>query len=163
MKEKPYILRGDNYLETPCIVKITYGLKYIIVKCMSQPASLKTIENALNAYIRGGKNNPNGMYYFLYEYVKKHPGLDFHVETIFASTSGYQLLCREQEELDKGRSGKKMLNNQLEAYIPAYNQEKKMYGWIPPVDVMNFRNWRKKHKAPRAKRSKVAAAPRPHA
>jgi len=36
-----------------------------------------------------------------------------------------------------------MLNNQVEAYIPAYNEEKKMYGWIPPVAVLQFNNWLK--------------------
>lgn len=155
MKEKPYIIRGDNYLDTPCIVKINYGKKYVIVKCLSQPGALKNIEDSLNAYFRGGKNNETGLYYFLFEYVKKHPEETFTVETLLKSDSPYELLKREQEELDAGRFKMALLNNQLTAYIPAYNEDKRMYGWIPPAAVLNFNNWLKKTKKDRGRKPKI--------
>jgi hypothetical protein len=140
MKEKPYIIRGNWNLDTPCIVKISYGSKYVIAKFMRQSSGLKNIEDALNAYIRGGKNNPNGLYFFLYEYVKKNPGLDFKVETILTGVSPYELLKREQLELEAGRKDKSLLNNQVDVYLPDNST------WIRPIDIVNFNNWFKKHR-----------------
>ena len=156
MLPKQYIIRGDNYLDTPCLVKISYGPKYVIAKCKSQPATLRNIENSLNSFLRGGKNNETGLYYFLNEYVKKHPGLVFKVETILVSESAYQLLIREQLELEAGK--KLLLNNQVEAYVPSTLHDNGRYGgWILPIDVTNFRTWLKKHKKElaAAKRKKV--------
>lgn len=147
MLTKPYVIRGSWNIQEPCIVKISYGPKYVIAKCMLQSATLKRIEDALNSYIRGGKNNETGLYYFLNNYVKKHPDLDFKVENLLISENPYELLKMEQLELEAGAKSKAILNNQATAYIPNYNEEKRMYGgWIRPVDVMNFNNWMKKHK-----------------
>lgn len=146
MLEKLYIIRGNNYLDTPCLVKVSYRNKYVIAKCKSLPATLKNMEDSLNSYLRGGKNNPDGLYYYLNEYVKKYPGDTFKVEMLLASDSPYQLLMREQLELEVG--GRNLLNNQKQVYIPATMHDNGMYaGWIRPIDVTNFRTWLKKHKA----------------
>lgn len=162
MKEKPYIIRGDNFEELPCVIKVSYGNKYVIAKCLRQSGTVKNIEDTLNAYLRGGNNNPNGLWYFLLRYVEKNPGETFKVETLLASESAYELLKLEHLELEKGRKNKAMLNNQTEVYIPAYNEEKRAYGWIPPISVLNFNNWLKKHKKQVAakKRSKTIKAKR---
>lgn len=142
MKEKPYIIRGNNYCES-CVVKIKYGNKYVIAKCKTQSATLKTIENGLNAFIRGGKNNSNGIYFHLFNYVKEHPGNKFKVETLLDSDNGYLLLKKEQEELNKGKDNPNFLNNQHEALIPEYNDETDMFGWLTKNNVLNFKKWLK--------------------
>lgn len=145
MLAKQYIIRGNNYLDTPCVAKISYGKKYVIAKCKSLPATLKNIEDSLNTYLRGGKNNPNGLYYFLNEYVKKHPGEEFKVEILEKGDSPYKMLIREQLELEAGKTA--LLNNQKEVYIPATLADNGMYaGWIRPIDVTNFKAWLKKHR-----------------
>jgi len=145
MLPKQYIIRGNNYIDTPCIAKITYGKKYVIAKCKNLPATLKNMEDSLNSFMRGGKNNPNGLYYFLNEYVMKHPGLEFKVEILEKGDHPYKLLIREQLELEAGK--KDLLNNQKEVYIPTTLADNGMYaGWIRPIDVTNFRTWLKKHK-----------------
>ena len=145
MKEKPYIIRGNTWCEG-CVVKISYGKVYVIAKCKSQSDALKRIENGLNAFIRGGKNNPAGIYFHLYNYVKEHPDNKFKVETLLESDSGYKLLKKEKEELDRGRLDYHFLNNQLEPLIPEYNDETDMYGWLKKNEVLNYKKWLKNNK-----------------
>lgn len=145
MLEKQYIIRGNLKLYEPCLIKISYHKKYVIAKCKLQSATIKNIEDSLNSYLRGGKNNPEGLYYFLNEYVKKNPGYEFKVETLLINEAPYKLLVREQLELEAGKTA--LLNNQKEVYIPATLHDNGMYaGWIRPIDVTNFRTWLKKHK-----------------
>jgi hypothetical protein len=118
----------------------------VIVKCKEAYSSLKRIENGLNSFIRGGVNNPDGLYFHLYNHVKKNPGKDFMVEILLESDNAYELLKFEQAELNKGIKDRSFLNNQTAAYIPAYNEDEKAYGWIPPHAVLNFRNWLKNNK-----------------
>lgn len=142
MKEKPYIIRGNTWCEA-CVIKIKYGAVYVIAKCKSQPATLKCIENSLNAFIRGGKNNPAGIYFHLFNYVKEHPGNKFKVETLLESESGYLLLKKEKQELDKGRSDYHFLNNQVDPLIPEYNDETDTFGWLTKNNVLNYKKWLK--------------------
>lgn len=149
MKEKLYVIRGNNKnQEESCIVKIQYGNRYVIAKFKTQSAGLKRIEDNINSFMRGGINNPDGLYYHLLNYVKRQPQHQFKVKTLLFSNDPYELLKKEQEELDKGRNDKNFLNNQTKAYIPTYNEEKQMYGgWIPQIAVLNFNNWLKNRKA----------------
>lgn len=157
MLDKPYRLHADNYFEPPCVIKVQYKDCYVIVKCKNQAVAAKTIENGLNAYIRGGKNNEGSIYYFLNEYVKNNPGGDFKITTISSpADTAYKLLQIEQLEIENGRLSTKMLNNQSEAYIPMYNEETKAYGWIPPIAVMNFHKWLKTRKKAARKIKKSA-------
>ncbi len=147
IKEKPYVIRGNNKNQMPCVVKITYGNRYVIAKMKLQSAGLKRIEDSVNAFVRGGTNNPDGLYHFLLSYVKRQPQHEFKVKTLLFSESPYELLKKEQEELDAGDGNKNFLNNQKQAYIPQYNEEKEMYGgWIRRIDVLNFNNWLKNRK-----------------
>jgi hypothetical protein len=154
MKPKPYIIRGNNHSEESGIIKISYGKKYVIAKCKTQARYLKTMENDLNAFIRGGKNSETGTYHFLYNYVKAHPGQPFIVETLLETNSGYELLKREQQELDAGRNNPHFLNNQVAALIPQYDEATGMYGWISVNAVRNFQRWLKNYRI-RPKKSSV--------
>lgn len=142
MLTKPFIIRGNNWAEQS-VVKVSYGSKFVIVKCKSQPGYLKTMENDLNAFMRGGVNREHGLYFHLYNFVKKNPNLVFKVETILESADGYLLLKAEQEQLDLHRNNKHFLNNQVNAYIPRYNEETQMYGWLTKNSVLNFQKWMK--------------------
>lgn len=145
MLEKPYTICGNNWMGS-CVVKIKYGNKYVIAKCKSQPATLRNIENGLNAFIRGGKNNPAGIYFHLYNYVKEHPDNKFKVETLLDSENGYLLLKKEQQELNKGRINPNFLNNQTEAIVPTFNPDTDTFGWLKKNEVLNFKKWQKKQK-----------------
>ena len=164
MLAKPYIIRGNNYADS-CIVKVSYGMydnkaqraepkPFVIVKCKRQSGALKNIEDSLNAFIRGGKNNPGGLYFHLFNHVKNNPDQTFVVETILESDNGYQLLKTEQMLLDECATNPLCLNNQLEAYIPAYDEDNECYGWLTRQNVMLFHKYMKA----RSKKAKVVKA-----
>lgn len=142
MKEKPFRIVGSLKHEM-AVAKVSYGDKYVIVKCKNSIRTLKMIENGLNAFLRGGKNNPEGFHFHFYNYIQAHPGDKIKVEYLSQEdeTDAYTLLKLEQEALDAGRSDPNMLNNQTQAYIPPFDPETGLYGWIPPGAVLNFNNW----------------------
>lgn len=144
MKIKPYRIIGDLWSDKPSLVKVTYGNKYVIVKCKKQSSSLKSIENSVNAFIRGGSNRPEGLYYHLLNYVKAHPNNKFKVSCILETDNVYELLKAEQAEIDKGLNNPDFLNNQTETYIPEYDFDEKSFGWISQNYVLNFRKWLKR-------------------
>jgi hypothetical protein len=148
MKEKPYRIVGSAAF-TKCVCKVFYGgRKFVVVKCKDSMQSLKRIENSLNAFIRGGVNDKNGLYFHLFNYVQQNPNKKFKVQYLFESENGYELLKKEQEELDKNKHNPSCLNNQIEAYVPNYNEETEMYGWITKQEVLNFRKWQKHRPKP---------------
>ena len=148
MKPKPYRIVG-SWSISMCVVKVKYNTKYVIVKCKDSMKTLKMIENGLNAFIRGGKNNPAGFHFHMYNYVKDHPAGRFKVEYLLTTDNVYELLKREQEELDAGRDNPNMLNNQTEAYIQPYDPETDSYGWIPKNAYLNFNKWVKTRDEPK--------------
>lgn len=145
MKTKPYTINGDNLCDS-CVVKIKYGNKYVIAKCKSQPAYLKNIENSVNAFIRGGKNNPHGIFTHLLNYVKEHPDNKFKVETLLETDNGYLLLKKEKEELLAGMKNPNFLNNQVEPVIPEYDEATDSFGWLSKNSVLNYKKWLKSTK-----------------
>ena len=147
MLKKSYVIASGNDKHGSCVVKITYdNKKYVIAKCKSAYDSLKRIENGLNAFIRGGTNNPDGLYFHFYNYIKRRPNKNLSVQVLLESESAYELLKLEHTLIQEGMKNKDFLNNQTEAYIPMYNDNTKAYGWIPTHAVLNFNNWRKKNK-----------------
>lgn len=149
MKPKPFMLRS-RCLESS-VIKITYGKKFVIAKCKNQSGYLLTMEKDLNAFLRGGINNPEGLYFHFYNYIKKHPDLSLDYEQVIQSGNGYLLLKTEQELLDKGLLDKNFMNNQVSARIPEYNEETQMYGWITRSSVLHFQKWLKTRKKDRRK------------
>lgn len=147
MKEKPFRIVGSLKHEMS-VAKVKYGDKYVIVKCKNSIKSLKSMENALNAFLRGGKNNPDGFYFHFFNHIKARPGDQIRVEYLSKvdETDAYAVLVLEQQALDAGLSDKNMLNNQFQAYIPPYDESSGLYGWIPPGAVLNYHNWMKRRK-----------------
>lgn len=177
MKPKPYKINGDMDAETG-VVKVFYNKRYVIIKHKNQCHALQTLEKSLAAYIRGSAPNPEGLYYPLLLYVKKNPGGVFKVSKIIANASdakrkkwlddkkgelptysGYDILVAEQTALDESRDDPNMLNNATDAYIPQFNPETDMYGWLTRGDVLNFNNWKgKRHKSRPAKNKGVKSS-----
>ena|SRR5882762_3214956 len=147
MLEKPYRIVGSTKYDA-CVVKLKYGDKYVIIKCKDSFKTLKSVENGLNGFLRGGKNNPAGFHFYLYNYIKENPGSKLKVEYLSPERyeDPYKLLVMEQQHLDAGLNDPNMLNNQREAHIPPYNNDTGLYGWITAGAVLNFRNWLKRHK-----------------
>ncbi len=145
MKPKNFRINGDN-LCGPCVVKIEYAGKFITAKFKSQPAGLKSIENAINAHDRGGKNNPEGIYHFFIAHVVANPGKKFKVTTLLETESGYQLLKMEQQLINDNKNNPDYLNSQTQAYIQEFDESTGMYGWLKKQEVLNFKKWLKTSK-----------------
>lgn len=151
--DRPYIINTHFKKEEedqPAVVKLHYENKYVVFKCKRLAPMLKNqIEKPLGAYIRGTSElNESNLYRFLFEYVKEHPDGKFRVEILLESDNAYELLKREQQELDAKNPD--CLNWYLQAYIPEYNSDTQLYGWIRRTEYMNFKRWlsgRKKRKS----------------
>lgn len=140
------IEKYEEQKDVPGIVyRLSYGGKYVIVKGATLIGSLKIINNTYKQY------DPNNERFsaHLYSHLFKHFFLTedlgrFRIKTLAKLNSKigqYQLLKREQMELDKARYDTNCLNNNVEAYIPAYNNNTHSFGWINTSAVGNFKKY----------------------
>lgn len=131
-----------------CVYKLSFNDRYVIVKAKECDKSIEAIQKALNQFMRHSElqRKPQNLYYHFFSYVESKKEGTFIIETIKESDNPYELLKAEQENLWLAAKDVKCLNNNIEAYIPEYNEETGMYGWIPKSSVLNFRKWLKTHK-----------------
>lgn len=152
-----------NLPESSGVYKIFYGDKYLVVKGKTISGSLFLLVKGYGYFLYGGQGSGNKAeeigngrkltvgvnehYWKFYSYVKTHPKLEWRLEIILRSDSGYRLLRAEQEALDAGVKDKNMLNSNVQAYIPKLREANKekhtlaMYGWLTPQAVTRFLNW----------------------
>lgn len=126
------------------VYRLTYAGKFIIVKGKTLAGSLIIIANTFQSYSPDNKRFINHLYKHLYDHFKANPYGRFRIKTLAKKSlkiNQYYLLKREQMEIDKHRYDKTCLNNQLEAYVPLYNELTGMYGWLDKMAVMNFKKW----------------------
>ena len=145
----------NQFLEVEnCVYKLHYGDRYIIAKGKTLAGSLYLIEKGYAAFIAGGKlaskghghkewEGKNTYYRRLYTYIQKNPGLLFRVEVLLEDSNGYNLLKKEQTELDAGIRDKRCLNSNVTSYIPQYRPTSKSYGWISRAHVLCFKKYLK--------------------
>lgn len=129
----------------PCIYKLSFNGKYILVKAKDLRQSIATIQKSLNQFLRGSEfqQRKDGVYYHFFDHVRNTESGTFEVECILESDSPYLLLKEEQIQLDAHQADTNFLNNSTQAYIPLYNEETEQYGWIPKSAVLNFKKWLK--------------------
>lgn len=126
------------------VYKLSYAGKFIIIKGRTLAGSLIIISNTFNQYQPDAKRFKNHLYRHLYDHFKANENGRFRIKTLAKKgrkTSQYDILKREQMELDKNRYNPLCLNNQIEAYIPLYNEKTDSYGWLNRLEVMNFKRW----------------------
>jgi hypothetical protein len=140
-----------------CLYKLFYGNKYIIAKGKTLAGSIFLLEKGYAYFLVGGGgqgNNATGeghkegdgknsYYHKLYSYIKKNPGLMWRLEVLLETNNGYDLLKREQQELNAAIKDKNLLNNNLYSYIPKYRSTTKMYGWLNKGSVLAFKKFLK--------------------
>lgn len=128
------------------VYKLTYAGKYIIIKGKSLAGSLIILVDTMSSFDKKNKDRfKEHLYTHLYNHIlETNPPGRFRIKIIATAgkkTSFYELLKAEQKELDAARYDQNCLNNQIEAYIPKFNESTGMYGWLPASDVMNFQRW----------------------
>lgn len=132
-------------ISKPCVYKLSFEGKYVIIKAKDHITSINTVQKSLNQFLKGSEFQrlPTGLYFHFFGYVEKKKKGVFSVECVLESDSAYQLLKAEQEALDKSRVDKNCLNNATQAYIPLYNEETGLYGWIKKHEFLAFKKWLK--------------------
>jgi hypothetical protein len=127
------------------VYKLSYAGKYIIVKGATLVGSLKIINNAYKQYDPKNERFSEHLYGHLFKHLYLTEDLGrFRIKTfakLNCRTSQYQLLKREQMELDKARYDTNCLNNAVEAYIPKYNNTTHSFGWLTTSAVANYKKW----------------------
>lgn len=145
-----------------CVYRLWYGDMYVIVKGKNLAGSVFLIQKGMAYFFAGGgrvgKDTPAGkpgeghkegqgkntFYFQFYSHVKTSPTLEWKVEVIFESDNGYQLLKREQQEIDASIRDKRCLNSNIVAYIPKFRAKSALYGdWIKPTHVLCFKKFLK--------------------
>jgi hypothetical protein len=124
------------------VYRLSYAGKFIIVKGKSLAGSLYFIQLGYTWFRRDIKH-PGILYLHFYHHFQRHPQGRFRVKILLKSDNSYLLLKKEQQELDKHRYDKTCLNNAVEAYLPKYDEIKKVYGWIPANAALNFQKYLK--------------------
>lgn len=131
-----------------CVYKLSFQDRYVIIKAKDHQLSVEGIQKSLNQFMRHSQlqRDSKNLYFHFFSFVEKIKEGDFKAEILLESDNAYDLLKCEQEALNKARKDKKCLNNNIESYIPAYNEEKGLYGWLPKQAVLNYKKWLKSHK-----------------
>lgn len=136
-----YLQRDVHFV----VYKLSYAGKYIIIKGKSLAGSLIILVDTLNSFKKKNKERfADHLYTHWYNHINKNDSGRFTVKVIAKidkKTTYIDLLKIEQQELEGARYDTNCLNNQIEAYIPKYNETTGMYGWLPATDVMNFKKW----------------------
>lgn len=149
------VLPEIDYEVAACIYKLYYGDRYVIIKGKTLAGSIYfVLQNGYSKFLAAGGGTgrkkggagqkeweeSNHFYKKFYRWVKKN-SFTFTVEVILESDDAYELLKREQIELNKSIRDKKCLNNNVLAYIPKYREKTGMYGWISAKEVALFRRF----------------------
>jgi hypothetical protein len=127
------------------VYKLSYAGRYIIIKGKTLAGSLIIIENAFVQFTPDKRRFSTHLYRHLFDHFFLTEDIGrFRIKTLAklnAKTNQYQLLKREQMELDKARYDTRCLNNEIEAYIPNYNKNTFSFGWIDTSSVANFKKY----------------------
>lgn len=140
-----------------CVYKIYYGDKYLIIKGKTLSGSVYLLQKGYAQFIAGGGGSGNNAagsghtewdgintyYKQFYQHVHKN-NLSFSVRVLLESDNHYDLLKKEQQELNLSIKDKKCLNSNVESYIPKYRKSTKMYGWINRGSVLSFKKFLKR-------------------
>lgn len=141
------------------VFRLRYAGKFVIVSGKSLGGSLYFIQLGYSWYT-DGKEKVDMLYLHLYRHVDAHPRGHARVDILFETSDQYQLLKMAQEAIDSARYSGKCLNNNIEPYIPLFNEAADQYGWMDKSPVLNFKKWLKARK-PTYRSRASSKSPRP--
>ncbi len=139
------LIKKYKQKDVPEIVyRLSYAGKFITIKGKTLAGSLIIMADTFKQYKADSKRFNGHLYKHWYDHYLANNGGRFRIKTLAKTgkkSTQYQLLKREQMELDKNRYNPAYLNNVTEAYIPLYNDTTDMFGWLNKSAVMNFKRW----------------------
>lgn len=124
------------------VFKLYCGDRYIIHKGKSLAGSIFLLQKGCGyflAYDHHKESQFDKDYYnSFYDYVRKNTNKPFKVDILLTSDDPYEILVKEQVELNNAIRDKKCLNQNLKGYIPTFNPKTNMHGWITVEQVNRF-------------------------
>lgn len=143
--EVQYQLPRCYEISKPCVYKLSFEGKYVIIKAKDHISSINVVQRSLNQFLNGSafQRLPHGLYFYFFTHVEKKKKGVFSVDCLLESESAYELLKAEQIALDASKKDKNCLNNATQAYMPMYNEETGLYGWIKKHEFLAFKKWLK--------------------
>lgn len=144
----PIEVPTNVYGSPACVYKVWFGKKYFVWKGKSLMQSAIILADSIERYIRLKKKDPSSWLCKLCDHIKKEKITTAHIEVMDtefiqegtkSTLDVYRMLQLEQALLNEAGNSKKCLNNNEQAYIPAWMEEK-YYD-----DTQRFlRNWNRK-------------------
>jgi hypothetical protein len=126
------------------VYKLTFAGKFIIVKGKTLCGSLMIIADTFDYFTKNKQKYENHLYINLYNHYIRHRNMRFTIKVLAkkdAKTTQYNIIKREQMELDKAFGTQPCLNSNKEAYLPHYRPITGGFGWIERHAGMNFKKW----------------------
>lgn len=130
---------------TECVFRLYCNEKYVVVKGKSLCGSLSMVNDALDNFSKKDRSEwpTDHLYYHFIGYIlDQTEEVEYSASLLAMSRSAYELLKVEQMQLWENSEDPDCLNNCFDAYIPTYNEEKGMYGWINRGVYANFMKWK---------------------
>lgn len=129
-----------------CVFRFWYGEKYVIVKSKSFIGGIVCVESGFRALSKKPRDEwpEDHLYTHLFDYMIANPDQELEVDLIIESQNPYRLLVIEQKELMLCQKDPNCLNNTVDAYVPVYNEDTQLFGWINKGYVLAFYRWKKR-------------------
>jgi adenine-specific DNA methylase len=136
----------DEYENTCCIYRIYFGKKYLWWKSLTIFKGVQMIAEQVERMLRNGNEDETNYLYYVVAHIKKTRCIRATVEVYRndiqkgGSIDALKLLKLEQQLLDSDSNNNDCLNNNADAYVPKWIEEKY------PNHLREFNNWKKKRK-----------------
>lgn len=132
-----------------CVFKLFYENKFVVVKGKSLVGSLKNISKAVEDFSKKPMEDwpQDHLYLHFIEYILEK-GADvpaYKIEIVLVTPNRVELLKAEQTCLWENRNDPDCLNNAVDAYIPVWNEEKALFGWINKGEFLAFTRWKRQN------------------
>lgn len=130
-KEKP--IEG-NY---SCF-KMRIGNKYYIAKTKTCMWLEQHLNKLLKAYYSNGIDSTD-LYHPIVKRIHTSGIYDINIEFICQSENAYEVIKAELEALYQYAGTLGCMNKNVEPYMPKYNRNTKMYGWLTKNQFLNYK------------------------
>ena len=128
-----------------CVFRLYCNEKYVIIKGKSLCGSLRMVNDALDNFSKKDRTEwaiDHLYYYFIGYILDQTEEVEYSASLLAMTPNPYDLLKVEQMQLWENSEDPNCLNNCFDAYIPTYNEEKGMYGWINRGQYAAFMKWK---------------------
>lgn len=128
-----------------CVFRLYCNEKYVVIKGKSLAGSIKSVSTSLDNFSKKDRTEwpiEHLYYHFIGYILSQAEEVEYSAQLLAMTPNRYDLLKAEQTQLWESASDPNCLNNSFDAYIPVYNEETGMYGWINRGQYAAFMKWK---------------------